>query len=102
MTVVQAKRRRSAADGNVVRLNTYISPEAHARLLINSTMERVSPGLYLEQLLLAHCKDWALPVSNKTVQEKKSRRAKPDASDVDKGSASQAAPVESEPAEQAA
>jgi hypothetical protein len=78
MTVVAGKRRRSAEDGEVQRLNCFISPEAYNRLMINATMERTSPGLYLERLLIDHCKDWAIPVCNKEVKEKKSRRVKAD------------------------
>ena len=75
MTVVAGKRRRSAGDGEVQRLNCYISPESYNRLMVNAVMERTSPGLLLERLIIDHCKAWSLPAGNKT---KKGARAKPD------------------------
>jgi hypothetical protein len=91
MTVVQGKRRRSAADGEVQRLNCFVSPEAYNRLMVNATMERTSPGLFLERLLIDHCKDWSLPTCNKV---KKARRAKPDANEDRPDGATESNPVE--------
>ena len=45
--------------------NTYLNEEAYSRLMVCATMARTSPGLYLEGLLLEHCKDWSLPADNR-------------------------------------
>ena len=58
MTVVAGKRRRRAADAEVQRLNVFINPDAHKRLMVHSVMKGLSPGLFIEQLINDHCREW--------------------------------------------
>ncbi len=74
MTVVAGKRRRGATDGAVQRLNVFISAEAHQRLMVNSVMERLSPGLFLEKLINDYCKAWNLPAPGVAAPSRKSKR----------------------------
>jgi hypothetical protein len=58
MTVVAGKRRRRASDAEVQRLNVFIDPDAHKRLMVHSVYEGLSPGLFVERLINEHCKTW--------------------------------------------
>jgi hypothetical protein len=58
MTVVAGKRRRRASNAQVQRLNVFIDPDAHERLMVHSVKAKLSPGLLVERLINEHCKDW--------------------------------------------
>jgi len=84
MTLVAGRKRRSAEDGkgqDFARLNVVINHEAYKRLMVNSTMEGLSPGMFLEQLITDHCKAWQMPARGAENPEKpRARRGKKDAS----------------------
>lgn len=79
MTVVKGKRRRSAEDGTgekVTRLNLFVGHEAYQRLMVNSVMEGLSPGLFLDRLITDHCKAWQMPARGSSNPEKPARTAR--------------------------
>jgi hypothetical protein len=63
MTVVAGKRRRRASDAEVQRLNIFINPDAHRRLMVHSVMSGLSPGLFIEKLIFDHCRTWKVQVN---------------------------------------
>jgi hypothetical protein len=71
MTVVARNRRRRASDATVCRLNVFIDPDAYERLMVHAVKAKLMPGLFVEKLILDHCKDWR--VQDNTAA--KSRRA---------------------------
>jgi hypothetical protein len=66
MTVLAGKRRRRATDAEVQRLNVYISPDAHRRLMVHAVYEGLSPGLFVERLIEDHCKSWKVQANAAT------------------------------------
>ena len=58
----------------VARLNVCIEQDAYRRLMVNSAMEGLSPGLFLEGLINDHCKAWNLPAPGAATALRKSKR----------------------------